>query len=85
MEKNVKTASTYHVPVLLKDNREINRYSLNDMADKNAKHYGLDGSPTRVQKIFPPTCDKVQETWTGSAEDLSERIYDALKKMKFTA
>ena len=66
-------------------NREISRYSLNDMADKNAKHYGLDGSPTRVQKIFPPTCDKVQETWTGSAEDLSERIYDALKKLKFTA
>lgn len=66
-------------------NREISRYSLNDMADNNAKHYGLDGSPTRVQKIFPPTSDKVQEKWTGSAEDLSARIYDALKKMKFTA
>ena len=66
-------------------NREINRYSLNDMEDKNEKHYGLDGSPTNVQRIFPPTSDKVQETWTGSGEDLSERIYDALKKMKFTA
>ena len=66
-------------------NREISRYTLNDMADTDAKHYGLDGSPTRVQKIFPPTSDKVQETWTGSAEDLSERIYDALKKLKFTA
>ena len=66
-------------------NREISRYSLNDMADTNAKHYGLDGSPTRVQRIFPPTCDKVQEKWTGSAEDLSTRIFAALKKMKFTA
>ena len=66
-------------------NREICRYTLNDMADTNAKHYGLDGSPTCVQRIFPPTSDKVQETWTGSAEDLSERIYDALKKLKFTA
>ena len=66
-------------------NREISRYSLNDMEDKNAKHYGLDGSPTSVQRIFPPTSDKVQETWTGSGEDLSARIYDALKKMKFTA
>ena len=66
-------------------NREISRYSLNDMEDKNEKHYGLDGSPTNVQRIFPPTSDKVQKTWTGSGEDLSGRIYDALKKMKFTA
>ncbi len=65
--------------------REISCYTLNDMADKNAKHYGLDGSPTKVQRIFPPKSDKVQETWTGSADELSERIYDALKKMKFTA
>ena len=66
-------------------NREICRYSLGDMDDKNEKHYGLDGSPTCVQKIFPPTSDKVRETWTGSAADLSEQIYGALKKMKFTA
>lgn len=66
-------------------NREIDCYTLNDMADKNPNHYGLNGSPTKVQRIFPPKSDKVQETWTGSAEDLSERICDALRKMKFTA
>lgn len=65
--------------------REISRYSLNDMEDKNEKHYGLDGSPTCVQRIFPPTSDKVQEVWTGDGADLSEQIYGALKKMKFTA
>ena len=66
-------------------NKAISRYTLNDMADKDAKHYGLDGSPTKVQRIFPPKSDKVQETWTGSAEDLAEKICAALKKMKFTA
>lgn len=66
-------------------NREISRYSMDDMEDTNENHYGLDGSPTCVQKIFPPTSDKVQETWTGSGEDLSRRIYAALKQMKFTA
>ena len=66
-------------------NREINIYTLNDMEDKNPKHYGLDGSPTKVQRIFPPTSDKVQETWTGSGEELSGQIYDALRKMKFIA
>ena len=66
-------------------NREISRYSLNDMADKNEKHYGLNGSPTKVQRIFPPTSDKIQETWTGSADDLSEKMFATLKKLKFTA
>ena len=66
-------------------NREIACYTLNDMEDKDAKHYGLEGSPTKVQKIFPPKSDKVQETWTGSSDELSERICAALKKMKFTA
>ena len=66
-------------------NREINCYTLKDMEDKNAAHYGLDGSPTKVQRIFPPQSDKVQETWTGSGEELSEQIYQALSKMKFTA
>ncbi|MBQ9478873.1 MAG: electron transfer flavoprotein subunit beta/FixA family protein [Selenomonadaceae bacterium] len=65
--------------------RAISIYALNDMEDRNAKHHGLDGSPTKVQRIFPPTSDKVQETWTGTAEELSDRIYDALKRMKFTA
>ena len=65
--------------------RKISRYSLDDMDDKNKKHYGLDGSPTCVQKIFPPTSDKVQVTWTGSGSDLSEKIFGALKKMKFIA
>ncbi|MBE8949974.1 MAG: electron transfer flavoprotein subunit beta/FixA family protein [Quinella sp. 3Q1] len=66
-------------------NREISRYSLNNMTDKNEKHYGLDGSPTCVQRIFPPISNKIQEKWTDSSENLSQRIYDALKKIKFTA
>ena len=66
-------------------NREISIYALKDMEDNNPKHYGLDGSPTKVQRIFPPTSDKVQETWTGSGAELTDRIYDALKRMKFTA
>lgn len=65
--------------------REIAQYTLQDMEDTNEKHYGLNGSPTQVQRIFPPTSDKVKETWTGSGEELSKRIYDMLKKKKFTA
>ena len=34
--------------------REINVLSLKDMKDTDEMHYGLNGSPTQVQKIFPP-------------------------------
>ena len=65
--------------------REIHQYTLNDMEDKDEKHYGLNGSPTQVQRIFPPTSDKVQETWEGSGEELADRIFGLLKKKKFIA
>ena len=65
--------------------RKIQIFTLSDMQDKDEKNYGLNGSPTKVQRIFPPTSDKVREIWTGSGEELSEKIYFALKKMKFTA
>jgi len=65
--------------------REIQQYTLADMEDTDEKHYGLNGSPTQVQRIFPPTSDKVQEIWEGSNEELAHRIYGMLKKKKFTA
>jgi electron transfer flavoprotein beta subunit len=63
--------------------REIASYGLKDMDDTEAKHYGLNGSPTQVQRIFPPTSDKTQVTWTGSADELVDKMYATLKKKKF--
>ena len=65
--------------------RKIIEYTLDDMEDRDAKHYGLNGSPTQVQRIFPPTSDKVQENLTGSADELAAKIYGILKQKKFTA
>lgn len=66
-------------------NREIAQYTLADMEDTDEKHYGLNGSPTQVQRIFPPTSDKIQEVWEGENEELADRIYGLLKKKKFIA
>ncbi len=66
-------------------NREIDTYSLADMDDKDEKHYGLNGSPTQVQRIFPPVSDKVQEIWKGDSEELADRIYELIRKQKFIA
>lgn len=44
----------------------IHRLTLADMEDTDAAHYGLSGSPTQVQRIFPPESNHKQEKWTGT-------------------
>lgn len=63
--------------------REIQILSLADMNDKDAMHYGLNGSPTQVQKIFPPAVNDKKEMWDGSGEALADRLYQKLVDMKF--
>ena len=65
--------------------RPIETYTLADMEDKDEHHYGLNGSPTQVQRIFPPEIHKARETWEGTGEELAQRIYQHLKTRKFIA
>lgn len=62
--------------------RGIHTITLNDLDDKNENSYGLNGSPTQVQSIFPPEVNKDRELWhdTGNA---SGDIYNKLKELKF--
>jgi electron transfer flavoprotein beta subunit len=63
--------------------REIRIICLNDMEDKNEKRYGLSGSPTQVERIFPPDENADKETWEGTGEELADRISEKLKELKF--
>lgn len=65
------------------DEREINVISLNDFEDKDEKKYGLNGSPTQVERIFPPSNNDKHEIWTGDSSDLSEKMEDKLRELKF--
>ena len=63
--------------------RKIKMICLNDMEDKNEKRYGLSGSPTQVERIFPPDENADKETWEGSGEELADRLSEKLKELKF--
>lgn len=63
--------------------REIRVYGLNDFEDKNENMYGLNGSPTQVERIFPPAVNSDKEMWNGSNEDLANKVFGKLKEMKF--
>ncbi len=61
--------------------REIHILGLDDFLDTDESHYGLSGSPTQVERIFPPEKEAGHEVWTG--RDSARRLYDQLKKWKF--
>lgn len=61
--------------------RAITVLGIADFMDKDPSHYGLFGSATRVERIFPPESGKERETWPelGAAEKLK----DALCRWKY--
>ena len=61
--------------------KEIHIQGLDSFLDTDENHYGLSGSPTQVERIFPPENDAEHEVWTGG--DCAERLHDQLKKWKF--
>lgn len=63
--------------------REIGKITLNDLEDNNPKGYGLSGSPTQVQRIFPPQTNSDREMWNGTKDELSDRMHQKLKELKF--
>ncbi|MBQ9337827.1 MAG: electron transfer flavoprotein subunit beta/FixA family protein [Lentisphaeria bacterium] len=63
--------------------RKITCFTLADLPDTDEKHYGLNGSPTQVQRIFPPAAQAEKEIWNGSGEDSADRLYALLEEKRF--
>ncbi|MCY6960441.1 electron transfer flavoprotein subunit beta/FixA family protein [Clostridium brassicae] len=84
VEKDIYTPRlpSYKIKLDTQD-REIKLFSFNDFEDKNENHYGLNGSATQVERIFPPEVNTDKELWEGTGENLKDRLFDKLKEMKF--
>jgi electron transfer flavoprotein beta subunit len=63
--------------------REIKILSLKDFEDQDEMKYGLNGSPTQVERIFPPKANTSREKWNGDSEVITKNIYGKLKELKF--
>jgi electron transfer flavoprotein beta subunit len=63
--------------------RKVDTLSLKDLEDKDENHYGLNGSPTQVEKIFPPSVNTDKEKWEGTGDELADRLDKKLKELKF--
>jgi electron transfer flavoprotein beta subunit len=60
---------------------EINQITSKDV-DAELSDLGLDGSPTRVVKIFTPTPPPAGEVYEGSPQELADRIFEKLLECK---
>ena len=83
-EINTPRLPSYKRKCWAKEQKDLIRVlSLNDFADTDATHYGLTGSPTQVERIFPPEKNTQHEIWEGDGVELGSKVADLLKQKKF--
>jgi electron transfer flavoprotein beta subunit len=63
--------------------RNVGVITFKDLTDKNKFHYGMDGSPTKVQRVFPPESNTNKEIWKGSEPELATKLFNKLKELKY--
>jgi electron transfer flavoprotein beta subunit len=63
-------------------NQPVQVMTLQDFADQDEHHYGLNGSPTQVEKIFPPVHTTEKQVMTGTSAELAEHLFELLTAKK---
>ena len=72
---------SYRKKIATRD-RPIQTLTFSDLPDQNPVHYGLDGSATRVMRVFPPVHHKQNQIFEGTPDTLASEISKILIKMK---
>ncbi len=73
---------SYNRKTQMKD-YDIKTITLAQLPDKNPDHYGLNGSPTRVEEIFPPNKRTDSILVEGTRTELAETLFKILKDNKY--
>ena len=60
----------------------VNFLSFADFEDQNPAHYGLTGSATQAERIFPPEKNTQKQTIVGSAQEQAQALYQLLADKK---
>ncbi len=66
-----------------KQDYKIKTVTMRNLKDKNPDNYGLNGSPTQVDEIFPPTKRTDSIKIEGSSDELSKSIVEILQESRF--
>ena len=71
---NTPRLPSYKVKQTVGDDK-VSFLSFDDLEDKNPDHYGLSGSATQVERIFPPEKNTEKTTFSGSSEQQTESLF----------
>ena len=61
---------------------QVKFLSLADFDDQNEKNYGLSGSATQVERIFPPEKNTEKRTIDGTPTQQAEGLYNLIRRNK---
>lgn len=56
--------------------------SLDDFGDQNANNYGLSGSATQVERIFPPEKNNEKHSIEGTPQEQAEELFALVRRIK---
>lgn len=68
---------SYKIKKTLKEDT-VHFLTFSDFADQNADHYGLHGSATQVERIFPPEKNAQKTSIAGTADEQADALADLL-------
>lgn len=63
--------------------RPIEVVSYKDLPPVKTEYYGLDGSPTQVERIFPPESHRDRIVYHGEPDEIANQLYVQLKEHRF--
>ncbi|MGD8401816.1 MAG: electron transfer flavoprotein subunit beta/FixA family protein [Bacillota bacterium] len=63
--------------------RPVRVLRLADLGDQDTAHYGMDGSATCVERIFPPETHREQVVWDGEPAAIAAQMWRTLRAGKF--
>ena len=64
-------------------NRPVTIWDHQALVGAKQGYFGLDGSPTQVERIFPPPKSQEQVIWQGTPFELSQRMCAKLRELKY--
>lgn len=79
---DVPRLPSYKRRVQMKD-YQIKTVTMSDLNDKNPDNYGLNGSPTQVEEIFPPDKRSNSILIEGDKKQLGKEFFKILKESRF--
>lgn len=83
MDSDVNTPRlpSYKIKKGLKEDA-VSFFTFDDFDDRDPSHYGLTGSATQVERIFPPHKNDQKHTVSGDANEQTEELYALLRSRK---